>query len=615
MNFIEEIKSATVLAVKELYDHDVDPGSVIVQNTRKEFDGDYTVVIFPYVKIAKQKPDLVGNAMGDFLQGKLPFITGFNVASGFLNMSLSIDLWRSSLKAVLGDDEYGKLPGKGEKVIIEYSSPNTNKPLHLGHIRNILLGWSCSRLLEKAGYEVIMTQVINDRGIAICKSMLAWQQYANGATPESTSTKGDHFVGDYYVKFEQEFQKEYTQWQESADGIKTWEAHARDDEDKSTFFKRYKNTYFNEYSELGKRAKQMLLDWESGKKEVIDLWKQMNQWVYDGFEESYRALGVHFDDTNYESQTYLLGKNVIQQGLKDEVFYREKDSSVWIDLEDAGLDKKLVLRSDGTAVYITQDIGTAQQRYQQHHMDKMIYVVADEQDYHFQVLFEILRRLGEPYADGLYHLSYGMVDLPSGKMKSREGTVVDADDLMKEVIGEARASSEERGELVDLTDEQRNEIYRKVGIAALKFFILKVAPKKRMVFDPKESVDMQGQTGPYIQNAYVRIQSIFRKGNVEPQEFNFEDYPDVNEQEKDLIASLIEYPAVIEKAAEQYDPSSVANYTYDLARKYHRFYHDHRVLTAETDAAKRFRMALSFAVGRQMKDAMELLGIEMPERM
>lgn len=615
MNFIEEIKSATVLAVKELYDHDVDPGSVIVQNTRKEFDGDYTVVIFPYVKIAKQKPDLVGNAMGDFLQGKLPFITGFNVASGFLNMSLSIDLWRSSLKAVLGDDEYGKLPGKGEKVIIEYSSPNTNKPLHLGHIRNILLGWSCSRLLEKAGYEVIMTQVINDRGIAICKSMLAWQQYANGATPESTSTKGDHFVGDYYVKFEQEFQKEYTQWQESADGIKTWEAHARDDEDKSTFFKRYKNTYFNEYSELGKRAKQMLLDWESGKKEVIDLWKQMNQWVYDGFEESYRALGVHFDDTNYESQTYLLGKNVIQQGLKDEVFYREKDSSVWIDLEDAGLDKKLVLRSDGTAVYITQDIGTAQQRYRQHHMDKMIYVVADEQDYHFQVLFEILRRLGEPYADGLYHLSYGMVDLPSGKMKSREGTVVDADDLMEEVIGEARASSEERGELVDLTDEQRNEIYRKVGIAALKFFILKVAPKKRMVFDPKESVDMQGQTGPYIQNAYVRIQSIFRKGNVEPQEFNFEDYPDVNEQEKDLIASLIEYPAVIEKAAEQYDPSSVANYTYDLARKYHRFYHDHRVLTAETDAAKRFRMALSFAVGRQMKDAMELLGIEMPERM
>ena len=615
MNFIEEIKSATVLAVKELYDHDVDPGSVIVQNTRKEFDGDYTVVIFPYVKIAKQKPDLVGNAMGDFLQGKLPFITGFNVASGFLNMSLSIDLWRSSLKAVLGDDEYGKLPGKGEKVIIEYSSPNTNKPLHLGHIRNILLGWSCSRLLEKAGYEVIMTQVINDRGIAICKSMLAWQQYANGATPESTSTKGDHFVGDYYVKFEQEFQKEYTQWQESADGIKTWEAHARDDEDKSTFFNRYKNTYFNEYSELGKRAKQMLLDWESGKKEVIDLWKQMNQWVYDGFEESYRALGVHFDDTNYESQTYLLGKNVIQQGLKDEVFYREKDSSVWIDLEDAGLDKKLVLRSDGTAVYITQDIGTAQQRYQQHHMDKMIYVVADEQDYHFQVLFEILRRLGEPYADGLYHLSYGMVDLPSGKMKSREGTVVDADDLMKEVIGEARASSEERGELVDLTNEQRNEIYRKVGIAALKFFILKVAPKKRMVFDPKESVDMQGQTGPYIQNAYVRIQSIFRKGNVEPQEFNFEDYPDVNEQEKDLIASLIEYPAVIEKAAEQYDPSSVANYTYDLARKYHRFYHDHRVLTAETDAAKRFRMALSFAVGRQMKDAMELLGIEMPERM
>lgn len=615
MNFIEEIKSATVLAVKELYDHDVDPGSVIVQNTRKEFDGDYTVVIFPYVKIAKQKPDLVGNAMGDFLQGKLPFITGFNVASGFLNMSLSIDLWRSSLKAVLGDDEFGKLPGKGEKVIIEYSSPNTNKPLHLGHIRNILLGWSCSRLLEKAGYEVIMTQVINDRGIAICKSMLAWQLYANGATPESTSTKGDHFVGDYYVKFEQEFQKEYTQWQESADGIKTWEAHARDDEDKSTFFKRYKNTYFNEYSELGKRAKQMLLDWESGKKEVIDLWKQMNQWVYDGFEESYRALGVHFDDTNYESQTYLLGKNVIQQGLKDEVFYREKDSSVWIDLEDAGLDKKLVLRSDGTAVYITQDIGTAQQRYQQHHMDKMIYVVADEQDYHFQVLFEILRRLGEPYADGLYHLSYGMVDLPSGKMKSREGTVVDADDLMEEVIGEARASSEERGELVDMTNEQRNEIYRKVGIAALKFFILKVAPKKRMVFDPKESVDMQGQTGPYIQNAYVRIQSIFRKGNVEPQEFNFEDYPDVNEQEKDLIASLIEYPAVIEKAAEQYDPSSVANYTYDLARKYHRFYHDHRVLTAETDAAKRFRMALSFAVGRQMKDAMELLGIEMPERM
>lgn len=615
MKFIEEIKAATAEAVSVLYGVPTTSEEVLLQVTRKEFEGDYTVVIFPYVKLARKSPDAVGKEIGDKLVSMLPFLAGYNVASGFLNMVVADHFWHSILSEILAEEDFGRLPSNGKKVLIEYSSPNTNKPLHLGHIRNILLGWSCAQLLEKAGFEVVKTQVINDRGIAICKSMLAWKKLAKGSTPRSTGIKGDHFVGDYYVAFEKAFQEEYKAWQQSQDGISLLQEKGVAAEQGEDFFKKFKNTYFNEHSALGVEAKEMLRQWESGDPDTIDLWKQMNGWVYDGFEATYQKLGVAFDDTDYESQTYLLGKDVISTGLEKGVFYREPDSSVWIDLESAGLDKKLVLRSDGTSVYITQDIGTALQRHAKYHMDKMIYVVADEQDYHFQVLFEIMKALEAPFADGLFHLSYGMVDLPSGKMKSREGTVVDADDLIEEVIGEARASSEERGELADLDEAGRNDIYRKVGLAALKFFILKVAPKKRMVFDPKESVDMQGQTGPYIQNAYVRIQSIFRKGDVLPKQFDYAGYRGVQAAEKELIAALAEYPAAVEKAAQAYEPSVVANYVYELARKYHRFYHDHRVLTAETNEARAFRMALSKAAGDIMFDAMALLGIEMPERM
>lgn len=615
MKFLEDIKVATVKAVSSLYGLDSTPEDVLLQATRKEFEGDYTVVIFPYVKAARKSPDQVGKEIGDALLNEIDFLSAYNVASGFLNFQVKTEFWHDILSSVLDDADFGSFPSRDKKVLIEFSSPNTNKPLHLGHIRNILLGWSCSRLLEKVGFEVIRTQVINDRGIAICKSMLAWEKMANGETPESSGKKGDHFVGDYYVAFERAFQEEYQAWQNSADGQQVFAAEGKEGQSEAEFFKKYKNTYFNIRSQLGREAKGMLLKWEQNDPATLALWKKMNAWVYEGFAATYKKLSVDFDDTDYESQTYLLGKDVIQHGLEKGVFYQEPDSSVWIDLEDAGLDKKLVLRSDGTSVYITQDIGTAQQRYDKYGMDKMIYVVADEQDYHFQVLFEILKHLGAEYADGLYHLSYGMVDLPSGKMKSREGTVVDADDLIAEVIGEARASSEERGELADLDEMAREEIYRKVGLAALKFFILKVAPKKRMVFDPKESVDMQGQTGPYIQNAYVRIQSIFRKGEGIEAIHSFDNYENIQPAEKELIAAMVEYPAAIEKAAMTYEPSIVANFAYDLARKYHRFYHDHRVLTAETEAAKGFRMALSKAVGRIMFDAMDLLGIEMPERM
>lgn len=615
MELLNELKKVTAQAVFKYFDHSVEPEEVLLQSTRKEFEGDYTIVIFPYVKISRKSPNEVGKILGDHLCQSLSFISGFNVASGFLNLSMSDEFWHRSLDQVLADPQYGSLPANGKRVLIEYSSPNTNKPLHLGHIRNILLGWSCAKLLQKAGYEVVKTQVINDRGIAICKSMLAWKRLANGATPESTGTKGDHFVGDYYVAFEKAFQEEYLAWQHSAPAQEVYSAQAKEGQDPADFFKKYKNTYFNEHSSWGMEAKKMLLDWEAEDPDTLSLWRKMNAWVYEGFEATYQKLGVHFDDTNYESETYLLGKDVIRQGLEKGVFYSEPDSSVWIDLEDSGLDKKLVLRSDGTSVYITQDIGTAQQRYEKYGMDKMIYVVADEQDYHFQVLFEILKHLEAPYSKGLFHLSYGMVDLPSGKMKSREGTVVDADDLIKEVIDEARASSEERGELADLPDSEKEEIYQKMGLAALKFFILKVAPKKRMVFDPKESVDMQGQTGPYIQNAYVRIQSIFRKDTELSKGQGGHGYNNIQPAEKDLVTSLLEYPAVVEKAASAYEPSLIANYAYDLARKYHRFYHDHRVLTAETSEARAFRMVLSRTVGETMKDAMLLLGIDMPQRM
>jgi len=566
------------------------------------------------VKQLKKSPKEIGDTLGQWMLTNEPLVTGFEIIQGFLNLTFSNEFWQRIFFEINDTPEYGYFPPNGKKVLVEFSSPNTNKPLHLGHIRNILLGWSCSKILVANGYSVIRTQVINDRGIAVCKSMLAWQKFGQGSTPDTTGIKGDHFVGDYYVLFEKIFMEEYSIFQQSDEGVALFESNRKDSQDSASFFKEYKNKYFNDYSLLGTEAKQMLLKWEANDPDTITLWKKMNQWVYDGFSATYEKLGVQFDSLYYESDTYLLGKKAVEEGLAKSVFYQEDDGSVWVNLEDVGMDRKIVLRSDGTSVYITQDIGTAQQRYADFGIDKMVYTVADEQDYHFKVLFEILKRLGEPFAAGLFHLSYGMIDLPTGKMKSREGTVVDADDLIDEVVQEARNMSTERGEIASLPDVEKEMILHKIGLGALKFFIIKVQPKKRMIFDPKESVDMQGQTGPYIQNAYVRIQSIKRKAS-ESLLLNYDAYKEINEQEKSLIKQLVNFPDVVAEAGTLYDPSSVANYAYALAKEFHRFYHDVRILNGETDAAKSFRIQLSTKVGEVLKSSFDLLGIEMPDRM
>ena len=600
-------------AFKSVYQLEVEESKLTLSPTKKEFEGDFTIVTFAFVKDLKLGPEQIGNAIGQYMADHCSLVKSYNVIKGFLNLELSDAFWIDALQKILSDEKYGEQAPKGEKVMVEFSSPNTNKPLHLGHIRNILLGWSCSKILEAAGFDVVRTQIINDRGIAVCKSMLAWQKFGGGKTPADTGIKGDHFVGDFYVLFEQKFQEEYAEWQQTSLASTIFSQRADLDVTEKEFFKTYKNEYFNQFSTLGKEAKQMLLDWEAGDEATMALWRQMNSWVYEGFNTTYDRLQVKFDKLYYESDTYILGKNAVQKGLDLGVFYQKEDSSIWIDLTEAGMDHKLVQRRDGTSVYITQDIGTAQLRYDDFGATKMIYTVADEQDYHFQVLFEIMKRLKEPFADGLFHLSYGMVDLPTGKMKSREGTVVDADDLMDEVISEAQASSEERGEIAEVSQEEQAEIIRKIGMAALKFFIIKVQPKKRMVFDPKESVDMQGQTGPYIQNAYVRVKSVLRKASDKKEEFA--SYDGVQAQEKSLLTLLQSYPDILEAAARDYDPSGIANFCYTLAKEYHKFYHDIRILGAETEIAKSFRLALSAVVARTLQHGMDLLGIEMPERM
>jgi len=615
MEFLNGIKESYIKAVAECFQEQISGDDILINETRKEFTGDYTFVIFPLVKSLRKSPLEIGNTLGNWLLTNNEFIVGFETIQGFLNLSLSEEFWRQNLASVCNTSNYGFLPANGKKVLVEFSSPNTNKPLHLGHIRNILLGWSCSKILAANGYEVIKTQVINDRGIAICKSMLAWQKFGNGATPESSGIKGDHFVGEFYVRFETEFKKEYESFQTSNEGKLLYDTNKKDGQDAETFWKEYKNRYFNENSSLGDAAKKMLLDWENDDPETKKLWQKMNQWVYQGFNVTYTNLGVNFDSLYYESDTYLLGKKAVEEGLAKKVFYKLEDGSVWVNLEDVGMDRKIVLRSDGTSVYITQDIGTAQQRYADFGIDKMVYTVADEQDYHFKVLFEILKRLGEPYAAGLHHLSYGMVDLPTGKMKSREGTVVDADDLILAVVNEAREMSSERGEITALPKMEQEDILRKIGLAALKYFIIKVQPKKRMIFDPKESVDMQGQTGPYIQNAFVRIQSIKRKAGEVDVNLDWSSYTDYQEQEKTLIKHLLSFPAIILEAGAQYDPSAIANFAYLLAKDFHRFYHDVRILNAETESAKAFRSQLSNQVGVVLQTAFDLLGIQMPERM
>ena len=608
------IQHHLTLSVKELYGLDISDNLLPITPTRKEFQGDFTVVTFPLTKLSKKKPEIIGEELGQLLVRDFSELASFNVIQGFLNLSLVPSFWNSFVLSLQDNPSFGELPANGEQVLVEFSSPNTNKPLHLGHIRNILIGWSVSKILKAAGFDVFRVQIINDRGIAICKSMLARKIWGADKTPQNTGIKGDFFVGSYYVLFEQKFQEEYAAWQLTAEAKGIFDAKKKEDQSEVAFFKSYKDLYFNAYSELGKQAAEMLRNWEAGEEETIAIWSQMNQWVYAGFDYTYRLMGVHFDKLYHESETYLLGKDIVQEGIEKSVFYKEADGSVWIDLTDVKLDKKVVLRKDGTSVYITQDLGTAELRYNDFKASKMIYVVADEQNYHFQVLFEIAKKLKVPYAEGLHHLSYGMVDLPTGKMKSREGRVVDADDLIAEVVLEARKNSEERGVLADLTDVERSEIIRKIGLAALKYFIIKVQPQKRMTFDPKESVDMQGQTGPYIQNAFVRIQSVLRKAG----DFDASiagNYLEFVLEEREIIQQLYQYPNVIEESALQYDPSAIANFAYALAKNYHRFYHEHSILKADDLAVRSFRLCISKAVGSVLNHSMNLLGIEMPDKM
>jgi len=616
MDIIKNIQQAAAEGVTALFGQAVQPQDIALTPTRKEFAGDYTIVVFPFTKFVKKSPDAIGQELGEYLKTHLPAVADFNVVKGFLNIVLSDTVWSGFLEEHFAQADYGRHASNGEKVMVEYCSPNTNKPLHLGHVRNILLGESTARILEAAGYDVVRVQIINDRGIAICKSMLAWQKFSGGATPESTGIKSDHFVGDYYVEFEKRFREEYAEWQQGETAGSVYEAQKKEGQSPEQFFKDYKDKYFNEHSALGREASEMLRSWESGDPETVALWKKMNGWVYAGFEETLAAIGASFDKYYYESETYLLGKGMVEKGLAEGVFHKKDDGSVWVNLEDVGMDQKVLLRRDGTSVYITQDLGTARLRYDDFGISRMAYVVADEQNYHFQALFEVLKKLQEPYSGGLYHLAYGMVNLPSGRMKSREGTVVDADDLMAEVIAEARAGSQERGALADLSPEEQESIVRRIGLAALKFHIIKVTPRKSMVFDPTESVDLQGQTGPYIQNAYVRIRSVLRKAEEDGMGGSAsQEYAVLQEQEKELIRSLYEFPDLVARAAAEYDPSHIAGYAYNLAKAFHKFYHDHSILRAESEAAKAFRLKLSRMVAQVLQTAMGMIGIEMPEKM
>lgn len=615
-DIVTTLQNAVAQAVEQLYGEAAEAAKVQVNATPPDFTGDYSIVVFPFVKSAKKAPDAAAAEIGEQLQKNVPEIKSFNVVKGFLNLEINDAYWQNFLQSVFADPAFGRRPHNGRKVMVEYSSPNTNKPLHLGHIRNILLGWSCSRILEAIGYEVIKTQIVNDRGVAICKSMLSWKKWGEGKTPENTGIKPDHFVGDWYVLFEQKSKAEYDAWQQSPEAKQVFGSGKKVNQTEKEFFKEYKNKWFNEHSVLGAEVREMLLKWEAHEPDTIALWKKMNGWVYRGFEQTYNDLGVSFDKLYYESDTYLLGKDIVEEGLAKGVFFKKDDGSVWVDLTDAGLDQKVVVRSDGTSVYITQDLGTAQMRHKELGCERYVYVVADEQNYHFQVLFEILKRLGEPYAAGLHHLNYGLVELPTGRMKTREGTVVDADDLIAEVIRLADEQAAERGEIEGISAADRQKNLRLVGMGALKFFIVKVHPRKKMIFNPEESVDLQGQTGPYIQYSYVRINGLMQRIEKEKVDLSkASEYIGIQPQEKELLVALHNYPNVISNAAAAYDPSLVANFCYDLAKSYHRFWHDLSVFNAETEAAKVFRLALSKAVGQVLKSGMDLLGIEMPNRM
>jgi arginyl-tRNA synthetase len=586
MDFIIE---ATLQAVQQLYQTTITAQDVNLQQTRKEFEGQVTLVTFPYTKFSRKSPEQTGQEIGAYLQENVAEVAGFNIIKGFLNLSIADAYWLSLYNNTIAQAGFGVAEPNGKKVMVEYSSPNTNKPLHLGHVRNNLLGYSVAAILQAAGYEVVKANLVNDRGIHICKSMLAWQMFGNGETPQSSGLKGDHLVGKYYVIFDKEYKRQ----------IEDLKAAGKTEEDAK------------KSAPLILQAQQMLQKWEAGDDEVINLWKTMNTWVYDGFAKTYKKLGVDFDQYYYESNTYLLGKDIIEEGLAKGVFFKKEDGSVWIDLTEDGLDQKLVLRADGTSVYITQDLGTAQLKYNDYGMDESIYVVGNEQDYHFKVLFLILQKLGKSWAKGLYHLSYGMVDLPSGKMKSREGTVVDADDLIAEMEATAKEQTEALGKTEGYSDEDKAELYYIIGMGALKYFLLKVDPKKRLLFDPNESVDFQGHTGPFIQYTHARIKSVLSRGGA----YTTGAVDVLDPLERDLIITLSQYPETIELAAKDFNPAAVANYVYELAKAYNKFYHEKSILQAENESLKSFRLQLSATTAQVIASGMKLLGIEVPERM
>ena len=605
MNIESEIIAAVVQAVKECYGQDVPTTMVQLQKTKAEFEGNLTLVVFPFLKLSKLKPEDTAQQLGDYLAKHCKVVQSFNVVKGFLNLTIAPAAWISLLNRIDSEPRFGEktVNEQSPLVMVEYSSPNTNKPLHLGHVRNNLLGWSLAQIMEANGNRVVKTNIVNDRGIHICKSMLAWKKWGNGATPESTGKKGDHLIGDYYVAFDQHYRAELAELTAKfkAEGMTDEEAEKRAKEE----------------SPLMKEAHDMLVRWEQGDEEVRALWKKMNDWVYQGFDETYKAMGVGFDKIYYESETYLEGKAKVEEGLAKGLFFRKPDGSVWADLSNEGLDQKLLLRADGTSVYMTQDIGTADLRFKDYPIDKMIYVVGNEQNYHFQVLSILLDRLGFKWGKELVHFSYGMVELPNGKMKSREGTVVDADDLMEEMVSAARRTSEELGKFADMTENERNEIARIVGMGALKYFILKVDARKNMLFNPEESIDFNGNTGPFIQYTYARIRSIMRKAEAEGIVLPtvLPDTLPLNEKEVQLIQKLNSFEAVVEQAGKDYSPSGIANYCYELTKDFNQFYHDYSILNAESGEAKTLRLALAKNVAKTIKNGMQLLGIEVPERM
>ncbi|WP_296700787.1 arginine--tRNA ligase [Algoriphagus sp.] len=596
MNIQESIIAGIQLAFQNIYNHEVAVDQLSLAPTRKEFEGTYTFVVFPYLKVSQTTPEATANQIGEYLKANVTEVAGFNVVKGFLNLELNELIWLNVFKGLYANPDLGQLPSNGQKVMVEYSSPNTNKPLHLGHLRNNFLGYSVAEILKANGYDVTKANLVNDRGIHICKSMVAYQHWGNGETPESANLKGDHLAGKYYVIFDKEYKKQ----------IEALKAEGNSEEEAK------KN------APLLLEAQEMLRKWEANDAEVVSLWKQMNSWVYAGFAKTYEKMGVNFDKFYYESDTYLLGKDIVEEGLQKGVFFKKENGSVWVDLTDEGLDEKLVLRGDGTSVYITQDMGTADLKYNDFKLNKSVYVVGNEQDYHFDVLFKIMRKLGRSYGDGLYHLSYGMVDLPSGKMKSREGTVVDADDLMEEMINTAAHHTKELGKIDGFNEEQAAELYETLGLGALKYFLLKVDPKKRMLFNPQESIEFQGNTGPFIQYSHARIKSILRKAEQIGVDFKNPDFSAISkieESESSLIFLLSDFTKKIKIAADEYSPSVIAQYLFDLAKEYNRFYADLPIFHESNSSILAFRVALSALTAATIKRGMSLLGIHVPERM